>query len=215
MKKLVLIGGGGHCKSVIDSVRRTNEFGEIVIADPALKVGSDILGCKVIGSDECLGQLRKEGYKYAFITVGNVRVNSIRKMLVQKASGYGYVFPIIIDPSATVADSVTIGPGTFVGKNTIINIDTIIGSQCIINTGAIIEHDSSVGDYTHISVGSVLCGGVDVGKNCMIGSNSTIIQGIKIGNNCNVGAGAVVIEDSPDDCTLLGVPARKKGGIKV
>ena len=175
MEKLVLIGGGGHCKSVIDSIRRMNSFGEIVITDPILSAGTQILGCKVAGTDDELERLRADGFDNAFITIGSVRINPVRNKLAEKISGLGYRFPSIIDPSAIVADSVKIGCGTFIGKNTVINAGSTIGSHCIINTGAIIEHDCFVDDYAHISIGCVLCGEVHIGKNCMLGSHSTVI----------------------------------------
>ena len=73
MGKLVLIGGGGHCKSVLDAALRMNEFEEVVITDPEIEPGSQILGCSVVGDDTCLDQLRHDGIDYAFITVRSVR----------------------------------------------------------------------------------------------------------------------------------------------
>ena len=210
MSKLVLIGGGGHCKSVMDVAKRMNCFNEIVITDPNIEQGTLVLGCTVVGKDDCLEELYQHGFEYAFVTVGGVKINPLREKIAGQASTLGYKFPVIQDPSAVVSESAIIGNGTFIGKNVIINADAKIGRHCIINTGAIIEHECAVGDYTHISVGTTLCGEVKIGKNCMIGSQSTVIQCLNVGDNCVVGAGAVVITNLFDNCTVVGVPARIK-----
>lgn len=208
MKKIVLLGAGGHCKSVIDVIKKMNCFDEIVITDPVIKRGTKILGCDVVGTDDCLEELYRQKFEYAFITVGSIGINQIRFKLADKASGFGFKFPVIQDPSAVVSDSAVIGDGTFIGKNAVINAEAKIGNHCIINTGAIIEHECVVGDFAHISVGTTLCGQVRVGNNCMIGSRSTVIQCLNIGENCIVGAGAVVISDLTNDNTAVGVPAK-------
>ena len=91
---------------------------------------------------------------------------------------------------------------------TIINSQVIIGKGCIVNTGAIIDHECEIGDFSHIAPGATLSGNVKVGKSCFIGANSTVIQGVKIGNNVIIGAGAVVIKDVPDNITIVGNPAK-------
>lgn len=210
MSKLVLVGGGGHCKSVIDTAKRMNCFEEIVITDPNIKQGTQILGCVVVGTDDCLEELYQQGFEFSFVTVGSVKINPLREKIAEKVAELGYKFPIIRDPSAIVANSAIIGEGTFIGKNAIVNAEAKVGRHCIINTGAIIEHECVVGDFVHISVGATLCGEVKIGKNCMIGSRSTVIQCLNVGNNCVVGAGAVVIRNLPDDSTAMGVPASIK-----
>lgn len=208
MSKLVLIGGGGHCKSVIDVAKRMNCFDEIVITDPNLEKGIKVLGCTVSGKDDCLEELYRQGFEYAFVTIGSVKLNPLRERIADKVAALGFSFPVIQDPSAIVSDSAIIEPGTFVGKNVIINAEAKIGKHCIINSGAIIEHECNIGDFSHISVGTTLCGEVRIGKNCMIGSRSTVIQCVNIGDNCVVGAGAVLIKDLPNNSTAVGVPAK-------
>lgn len=205
MSKLVLIGGGGHCKSVIDTVRRMNIFDKIVIVDPQIDPGTLIMGCEVVGSDDCLKQLYKDGFNQAFITVGSVRINPLREKLVRESAIIGFSYPKIIDPSAIVSDSAIIGDGTFIGKNVCIHAESVIGKHCIINTGAIIEHECEVGDYTHVSVGTILCGEVHVGSNCMIGAGSTVIQCNIIGDNVVIGANSTVLSNVCSDMKCFGV----------
>ena len=206
--KLVLIGGGGHCKSVLDAALKMEKFSSIVITDPVIPIGIKVLGCEVVGTDDFLAGLRQDGYEYAFITVGSVSVNSLREKLTTKVATLGFKFPTIIDPSAVVSASAVVGEGTFVGKNVTINADVKIGQHCIMNTGSIIEHECDVQDFAHISVGSILCGEVSVGKSSFIGAGSTVLQCLKIGEKTVIGAGAVVNKDIPSNCTAVGIPAK-------
>lgn len=210
MSKLVLIGGGGHCKSVLDSALRMNAFDRIVITDAEIASGTKICGCEVVGSDDCLQDLREQGFDKALITVGAVKPNPLRQQLALKVASFGYKFTSVIDPTAVVSNFADIEEGTFIGKSAVINAGVHIGRHCIINTGSIIEHDCLVGDFSHVSVGSILCGGVILGNNCMVGAGSTVIQYRKIGNGSVIGAGAVVNEDVPSGLTVVGVPAKQK-----
>lgn len=204
-KKLVLVGGGGHCKSVLDAARKSGEYSEIVITDPFLKQGTLILDCSVAGGDEVLPKLRKQGFSYAFITVGSIKNARLREYLADKTSEFGFVFPVIKDASATVSAYTQIEAGTFIGKNAIINAGSRIGKHCIINTGCIIEHECLIEDFVHISVGAILCGSVYVHKNSFIGAGSTVIQGISIGKNSVVGANSTVIGNVEDGQIVTGI----------
>ncbi len=207
-RKLVLIGGGGHCKSVLDSALQSGIYSKIVITDPKIKKRTQICGCEIVGTDDVLMNLREQGYEYAFITVGSTVDVSLRKKLVELTTAFKFKYPVIIDPTATVSTHAKIGMGTFVGKYAVVNADAMIGQHCIINTGAIVEHECRVADFAHVSVGSILCGNVDVGRECFIGAGAVVNQGLKIGGNSVIGAGAVVIDNLPGCITAVGVPAK-------
>ena len=208
MKKMVLVGGGGHCKSVLDAALSMDEFDEIVITDASIAVGTKIMGCKVVGSDDVLPQLRNQGFEYAFVSVGSIKTTQVRHLIVQRLLGMGFLFPVILDPSAIVSRYANIDEGTFIGKRAVINAGVSVGKHCIVNTGAILEHDCFVGDYSHVSVGAILCGGCLVEHDCFIGAGSTVIQEVNIGANVVVGAGAMVNRDLSNMSLAVGVPAK-------
>ncbi len=204
--KIVLIGGGGHCKSVLDAAKRMDIFSDIVITDPDIAPGTEILGSRVVGTDAVLPRLRSEGVKYAFITVGSIMSTLLRHKLTEKAEELGFSFAKIIDPSAIISEYAKIGAGSFIGKNAVVNADVVVGSHCIVNTGTIVEHECKVGDFTHISVGTVLCGNVEVGTDSFIGAGSTVIQGVRIGCCSIIGAGSVVTKEIPSNVKAYGNP---------
>lgn len=207
-KKLVLLGGGGHCKSVLDTLLRSNEFSEIVICDPALPKGSPLFGFRIVGNDNMLPFLMDRGFRFAFITIASIKDTSLRRALVKKAETLGFQFPEVIDPSAVISKYAVIGNGSFIGKNVVVNADAVIGCHCILNTGSIIEHECFIGDYTHVSVGAVLCGNVHVGCDSFVGASATVKQGISIGERAIIGAGSVVMKDLPSAVKAYGNPCR-------
>lgn len=200
MKEIILVGFGGHAKSIIDSIEKTGEYKIIGYTD--LEAGKKYRGYQYLGNDDVLQQYFDKGIKYAFVSVGYMGKGDSRHRLYRKIKEIGYIIPTVIDISAQIAENVKIGEGCFVGKGSIINSDAVIRKMCIINSGAIVEHDCKIDEFSHISVGTVLCGNVNVGHSTFIGANATVIQGRSIGNNCIVGAGTVVRSDLEDNDML-------------
>lgn len=206
-KKIVLIGGGGHCKVVISILKKLDNFKIAGIVDN-YKAESLISGIKIIGTDNDLRNIYKSGIHYALITVGSTKDNTKRYTLFNMAKEIGYKFPVIISPEAIIDESVRIDEGTVIMPGNIINIDSSIGKNCIINTGTIIEHDCKIGNHCHIAPGVHISGAVNIGELSFIGIGTTIIQEITIGKNVTIGAGSVVVKDIPDHVIAVGNPAK-------
>lgn len=211
--KLLLIGGGGHCHSVIDSVINAGIYTEIgVVAkdqDNYNELKDDaLLAPYLIGTDKELPTLLENGWNYAFITLGSVGNTNGRRALYKTISELGFEIPSVIDPSAVVSCRASVDSGVFIGKRAVVNAGAKVGVCAIINTGAIIEHDCIVGDFAHISPGSTLCGQVSIGNDSHVGAGSVVRQCINIGSNSIVGAGSVVVKDVPDNVKAFGNPCR-------
>ena len=189
MKEIVLIGMGGHARSVADAIRNCGEYRIIGYTD-SNPVEQD-LGYEYLGDDSVLEGLFDKGVRYAAVTVGQIEDAHVRKSLYEKLKKIGFELPLIIDPSAIISRDVFLGEGTFVGKGAIVNVNCKIGKMAILNSGSICEHDVCVGDFTHISVGAVCCGMTSIGRETFIGANATVIQCVKIGDNVVIGAGSV------------------------
>lgn len=114
----------------------------------------------------------------------------------------------VIHPSASISETRKMGMGNFISKNASINSLVTLDDFCIINTGAIIEHECSIGKSVHIAPGAVLAGNVTIGEFSFIGANAVIKQGVSVGKNVIVGAGTVVLKDIPDDQKVVGNPGR-------
>lgn len=191
MNKIILIGGGGHCKSVIDVIEQEARFEISGIVDKPELLGSKILGYPVIGTDNDLEKLVKK-YKNALITVGQIKSPLTRIKLFDLAIKVGFVLPEIISPNAYISKHSKIGKGTVIMHDVIINSSVSIGNNCIINTKALIEHDCSIDDHCHISTNVIINGGVRIGSKCFVGSNVTTNNNIIIKDNTFIKAGSLV-----------------------
>lgn len=207
MKKIVLIGSGGHCKSIIDSIEGVKEFDIAAIVEKK----EDCLGINKIEKNEKLCLLYKSGIRNAFIAVGSIGNPSARMKLYELLKNVGYKFPIIIDKTAIVSTNSKIEEGVFIGKGAIVNANVTIKKQCIINSGSIVEHDCVINEFVHLAPGVTLSGRVSIGAGTHVGTNSTIIQNIVVGKNVLIGAGSVIIRDVRDGVKIYGNPGREAG----
>lgn len=208
--KIVLLGGGGHARVVIDLIRISGIYEIIGILDSQLEVGSSVSGISILGNDTLLSELYTKGIRNACIAIGSVKDNSRRKILYEKVKQVGFSVPSLLHPQSIVSKYNTkIHEGVQIMAGAIVQTCCSIGENTIVNTGAVIEHDCVVGNHVQISPGAVISGGCAISNSAFVGTGATVIQGIKIGKNSVVAAGSVVIDDVADGKTVMGVPARK------
>lgn len=193
MKKIVILGAGGHAHVVADIIRAEgNEVTAFLDDDSSQQDNSGPI------SDY------KKYHDCEFVIgIGNSDVR-------EKLSKISVKWHTAIHPSAIVSPSVKIKEGTVIMPMVVINARTVIGKHCILNTGAIVEHDNLIGDYSHISVGSKLGGTVSIGKKCWIGIGSTIKNNLTITDNVLIGAGSLVIKSICESGVYFGTPVEKK-----
>ena len=191
MNSIILIGGGGHCKSVIDVIEQEGQFEIAGIVDKPEFLGSDILGYSVIGNDSDLGNLAKK-YQYALITVGQIKSPLLRIKLFELAEKSGFTLPSIISPRAYISKHAMVGKGVVIMHDVLINANAKIGDNCIINSKVLIEHDCSISKHCHISTNATINGGVTVKTGCFVGSGSTTKESITIEENSFVKVGSLV-----------------------
>lgn len=187
---LILIGGGGHCKSVIE-VAESAGYEIKGILDMPDEVGKEVLpGHKVIGTDDEIPQYVEECD--FVITVGFIKNPALRIKLYNKVKAAGGRLATIIASTAHVSKYAELGEGTVIMHHAFVNAGAKIGDNCIINTFVNIEHDAEVGNQCHISTGTMVNGECKIGENCFIGSQSVCANCIEIASDIIVGAGSVV-----------------------
>jgi len=210
MKKteIILIGGGGHCKSCIDVIETEGKYAIKGILDLPSEIGNKVLGYEVIGNDDDIEYYAKKSYSF-IITVGHMGNTKLREKLFKIVSDNGGKLPVIISPKAHVSKYAKIGKGSIIMHNAIINADAIIGDNCIVNSKALIEHDALIGDNCHISTNAIINGNCKVGNDCFIGSNSALKNGIEIEKGSFIGIGSVVTKSIFESGLFFGSPAKK------
>lgn len=169
-EKILLIGGGGHCKSCIDVIEQEGRFVIAGIIDKKESIGHNVLGYDIIDCDENIAGYKN--IKNAIITVGQIRNPEIRIRLFKLCRESEFVMPVVVSPLAYVSKHSKIGEGTIIMHHAVVNAGAKIGSNCIINTKALIEHDAVIGDNCHISTSAVINGGTIISDNSFFGSNA-------------------------------------------
>lgn len=208
-KQLILVGGGGHCKSCIDVIEAQGIYIIAGILDLPEKKGSSVLGYPVLGTDDDLERFVEQGYLF-LVTVGQIKSAALKKQLFEKLTRLNAVLPEIVSPMAYVSAHARLGAGTIVMHGAVVNAGALIGNNVIINTGALIEHDVEVADHVHVSTKAVLNGAAAVAAETFIGSNTVVSNGVAIGAAIVIGAGSTVTDNLTEPGVYMGSPAKKR-----
>jgi sugar O-acyltransferase (sialic acid O-acetyltransferase NeuD family) len=200
--KILIYGGGGHAKTCIDILRQMRMFEIHGIIDTKHEIGSMVLGVPVIGNDEDLEHLYRDGYHMIVNGVGAVDNHSIREKIFNRLKNIGFYIPNIIHPKAAVEPSVKLGEGNQIMAGAVVGSDASIGNNCIINSGSIVSHDCKLGDNVHVAPGAILAGNVSIGNNTLIGMGSSTYLKVKIGSNVVVYNGCVINHDINDNSII-------------
>ena len=204
-KPLILVGGGGHCKSVID-VAESAGYTILGILDKPSELGKSVLSYQVIGNDNDIPQYVDKAQ--FLVSVGQIKDASLRIKLHEMIIREGGRLATVIASDAYVSKYATIGNGTVIMHKAIVNAGAVIGQGCIINTFANVEHEVVIGDFCHISTGAMVNGGCSIENGSFIGSQSVLVQGVSIGANCVVGAGSMVANNIQKQVICIGNPAK-------
>jgi sugar O-acyltransferase (sialic acid O-acetyltransferase NeuD family) len=201
--ELLVIGAGGHSRSCIDTIEQEGKYKIGGLVGLSQEVGTSQFGYEVLATDCELGELAKQ-FQYAFVALGQLHSPASRIRLYEESIATGFMLPSIVAPSAYVSPHAKVGVGTIVMQGVILNAGVVIGNNCIINTRALLEHDSQVSDHCHISTGAILNGDTSIGKGSFIGSGSVIKEGVSVGAGSLVGMGLALRHNLSEKSKYLG-----------
>ncbi len=196
---LIIYGGGGHAKALIELIRAEGKYTVHGILDDGLPAGSQVLDIPVLGNASLLPELRRKGIGLAVNAVGGIGNIAPRLRVYENLRSGGFQCPTVIHPRAYIEPSARIGEGGQIFFNAYIGSEVTIGFGCIINTGAIVSHDCQLSDYVNLSPGAILAGNVSVDERTLIGMGVTVNLNVQVGAGSRVGNSAVVKEDVPEN----------------
>lgn len=150
MKRLLIIGAGGHGKVTAEIAEATGDYEIIDFVDDN--------NANAVGKIADLVNLYKH-YDSAFVGIGN---NRFRFELIKKLQEIGYEIPTLIHPTVYLSKSATVEKGVVLEPKCIVNANTHIGLGCIISVGAIVDHDVKIGQSCHINAGAVVKAGAEI-----------------------------------------------------
>jgi acetyltransferase EpsM len=196
-RALLIYGGGGHGKSLIDLVLALGTYDLVGVIDDGLAVGGDVAGLAVLGGRDKLAELSERGVRQAVNAVGGIGDIGSRVRVFEILSAAGYVCPTVVHPRAYVEPSARLAGGVQVFPNSYVGSEAFVGFGAIINTGAVVSHDCRIGDYANISPGALLAGGVSIGESTLVGMGVTINLNVTIGAEARIGNSAAIKSDVP------------------
>ena len=207
MPPIIVIGGGGHAKVLIESLQLQKRSILGITDSNGVKKGSTFFGVPIIGDDNMI--LKHPPKSIQLVNgIGAVQNTTVREKIFNFFKKHNYSFAQVIHPSCILSPNIELSEGVQIMAGTIIQPGTRIGSNTIINTKTSIDHDCTIGDHVHVAPGTTINGSVQVDNGVLIGTGATLLQTVKIGENSIIGAGALVLHDVPNAVTMLGVPAK-------
>jgi sugar O-acyltransferase (sialic acid O-acetyltransferase NeuD family) len=207
MSGVLIVGSSGHARVIVDIIERTGSHTILGFLDDTKDQGMIEIGYPVLGNVADLPEIvLRHSLQGIFVAVGD---NWSRGSVAAKIKQLAPALPAIlaVHPSAQVARSACIGPGTALMAGAVVNSNASVGSFCIINTRASIDHDCQLEDFASIGPGATLAGNVRVGAHSAICLQACVTEGVSIGSHTVVGAGSVVLDDLPDGVLAYGTPA--------
>ena len=205
---LYLVGGGGHCKACIDVIEEEGIYSILGVVDLPAKLDEQVLGYRFVGTDNDLERLVKSDVGF-LVTIGQVGSAAARVKAFNFLKKLGALIPQVLSPCAHVSSHALIAEGTIVMHGVTVNASAKVGSNCILNSHCLIEHDAQIADHCHISTGAIVNGACKVGSRSFVGSNSVLAHGVEIAADVVVGAGSVVPRDIIDAGVYVGNPCRR------
>jgi len=199
---IVIYGGGGHGKSIIELVQSIGTYDIVGVIDDGLAPGSHILGIPVLGDAQVLEDLAESGIRLAINAVGGIGDLDTRIQVFQVLKESGFDFPALVHPTATVESSARLSPGAQILPHAYVGTQAWIGFGVIVNNGAIISHDCQIGDYSGLAPGAMLAGEVKIGKYVQIGMGVTRNLCLSIGEGSRIGNSAVIKQDVPTNTVV-------------
>ena len=183
--RLLIIGAGGHGRSVADAAELSGTFELVGFLDDALRIGEKVLMGSVLGAIGNLSQLDsyRVGCDQAIVAVGN---NTVREKLMQQLIDAGFDMATVIHPRAFVSPSAVVRIGSAVMAGAIVGTEAQLGVGVIVNCGAVIDHHAKVGDFGHLGVSACMAGGA------ILGPSAWLQAGCALGYGVEVPAGAVL-----------------------
>lgn len=195
--RVIIYGGGGLSKMIIETVRATGAYQIAGIIDDSMPKGSDVIGSPVLGGEEMLPDLYASGVRMAVNSVGGIGDYRVRLSVFERLAAAGFVCPAIVHPTAFIDRSAVLEAGVLVLAQSYVSGNATVGMGSLINNTVVVSHDNVLGICTNLSPGAKLAGDVVLEDFVQIGMNATVNIGVRVGKESLIGNGATIKKDVP------------------
>jgi sugar O-acyltransferase (sialic acid O-acetyltransferase NeuD family) len=209
-RDLIILGAGGSSREIagiVEELKRDGHSWKIrgFLDDDSAKVGRLVDGCPVLGPLEAAASYPDTRFVLGIVSYRNP---GLRRAIVGRLALPLESFARLVHPTASVANSASLGHGSVVLQGVVITAGSVLGDHVLVSQGAMLGHDVTVGPYVTIAPGAIISGGVRIGESAYVGTGAIVAPGVTIGAGALVGMGAVVTADADPGSTVFGNPAR-------
>lgn len=184
-RKLLIVGAGGHGRSVAEAVLTAGFYEVAGFVDDAAPDLSQVRGYPVLGTTQDVSAYRTQA-DVAIVALGN---NALREALCRRLISAGFELATVVHPRAIVSPSAAIGLGSAIMAGAIVGTEARLGCGVIVNCGAVVDHDAQVRDYGHLGVNACMSGGSALGRSAWMQAGSALGYGVKVADGVVVPPG--------------------------
>jgi sugar O-acyltransferase (sialic acid O-acetyltransferase NeuD family) len=215
-RPLLIVGGGGFARETLELIHALNARAPawrvmgLLDDDPAMS-GRTIHGVEVIGPSDVV---HDRADALVAVCVASPERPAGRLALASRLGLDAERYATLVHPTAVVAASATIGPGSVLHAGTVLTADVTLGAHVAVMPAVVLTHDDRVGNGVTFGAGVRVAGGVTIGDAAYVGAGALLRENVVVGSESVVGMGAVVTRSVPPREVWAGVPARRIRGAK-
>jgi sugar O-acyltransferase (sialic acid O-acetyltransferase NeuD family) len=176
MRRLIIIGAGGHARSIADIVLEQGEYSLVGFVDDVYPDLESVWEFPVLGKVDAAAGLRGMA-ECAFVAIGN---NQVRESLFQVLVGLGFELPNIIHSRAIVSSRAILGRGVAIMAGAVVGTEASLGDGVIVNAGAVVDHHARVDVFGHLGVNAAMAGGTGLGRGAWMQAGSAFGYGVEM-----------------------------------
>jgi len=176
MKRLLIVGAGGHGRSVAEAALASGEFVLAGFVDDAYPELNKVWEIPVLGTVADLVNLRAAA-DFAIVAIGN---NVLRQRVTADLCAFGYLLSSVVHPRAIVSPTAVIGKGSAIMAGAIVGTETCLGEGVIVNCAAVVDHHCRIGNFGHVGVNAAMAGGAFLGDQAWMQAGSVLGYGVEI-----------------------------------
>ena len=185
MKRLLIVGAGGHGRSVAEAALASGIFQFVGFVDDAAPELRQVWDWPVFGPTADLAPYRQHA-EAAVVAIGN---NQLREDLYNRLLVAGFELVTVVHPKAMVSPRACIGCGSAVMAGAIIGTEARLGAGVIVNCGAVVDHHCRVEDFGHLGVNAAMAGGAVLGRGAWMQAGAVLGYGVKVDAGFVLGLG--------------------------
>lgn len=186
--RLLVVGAGGHGRSVAEAAELSGQFEVVGFLDDSLPAGETVLGVPVLGPVASMADHRATADQ-TIVAIGN---NTVREKLMHQLAEAGFEWATVVHPRAIMSPSAVLAKGSAAMAGAIVGTEARLGVGSIVNCGAVVDHHATVEDFGHLGVNASMAGGTVLGRGAWMQAGAALGYGVKVAAGVTLAPGEAV-----------------------